>query len=113
MNFEDLLKKNYKPYRKADGQTFYPDSNYRPQSSSRNEDRFNPVLLFSSLRNSRKLKIVILIVLLALLAIIIGIIALLYPLFRSIIDYIADNGLRGLFDEILSSLDTIWNGTKK
>jgi len=111
MDFEDVLKKKYKPYKKQAVQIYYPNNGYRQRSYSKQE-RFNPLLLLSSLKSNRKLKIIIVVILFVIIAIIIGLLAILYPLISSTLDYVTQNGLSGLFDEAMTSLDKIWNGSK-
>lgn len=112
MDFEGIFNRNSRPYKKMQKNKYSSVDGYRQNSFSKSLESFNPRALISSLRNSRKLKIIIFVIVLILLAIIIGVIAILYPLMSSIINYILENGFSGLIDEMLNSLDKIWNGSK-
>lgn len=112
MDFEGIFNRNSRPYKKMQKNKYSSVDGYRQNSFSKSQERFNALALLSSLRNSRKLKIIIFVIVLILFAIIIGLIAILYPMMSSIIDYILENGFSGIIDELFNSLDKIWNGSK-
>lgn len=112
MDFEDFLKKKGKPHKKQALHNYYRNDGYKSQTYSSGHGSFNAIAFINSLRNNKKLKIVLLVVLILVLALVIGIIAIFFSLISSMADTVAQNGLSGVFDKVIGFLNKLWNGTE-
>jgi uncharacterized membrane protein len=112
MDFEDFLEKKRKPHKKQAVRNYYQNDGYRYETHSSGHGRFNAIAFINSLRNNRKLKIVLLVVLILAIALVIGIIAIFFSLISSMTDTLAQNGLSGVLDEVINFLNKLWDGTK-
>lgn len=112
MDFEDFLKKKGKPHKKHALHNYHQNDGYRYESYSSGHGRFNPIAFINSLRNNKKLKIVLLVVLILAMALVIGIIAIFFSLISSMADIIAQNGLLGVFDKVIDFLNKLWEGAE-
>lgn len=112
MDFEDFLKKKDKPHNKQALHNYYRNDGYKYQTYSSGHGSFNAIAFINSLRNNKKLKIVLLVVLILAIALVIGIIAIFFSLFSSMADTVAQNGLSGVFDKVIDFLSKLWNGTE-
>lgn len=112
MDFEDFLEKKRKPYKKKAVRNYYQNDGYRYETHSSGHGSFNAIAFINSLRNNRKLKIVLLVVLILAIALLIGVIAIFFSLLSSMADIIAQNGLSGVLDEVINFLNKLWEGTE-
>lgn len=112
MDFDNFYKKKNKYQKKQSIHKYQQHHNYEKKFYSKSHGNFDPVALLESLKNNRKLKVVLIITLILVLALLIGLIALILPLIGSVISYVSENGLEGLFDEAIKFLNSLWNGTK-
>lgn len=110
MDFEDFLKKKGKPHKKHTLHNYYQNDGYRYETHSSGHGSFNAIAFINSLRNNKKLKIVLLVVLILAIALVIGIIAIFFSLISSVADTIAQNGLSGVFDKVINFLNKLWDG---
>ena len=112
MDFEDFLEKKRKPYKKKAVRNYYQNDGYRYDTHSSGHGSVNAIAFINSLRNNRKLKIVLLVVLILAIALLIGVIAIFFSLLSSMADIIAQNGLSGVLDEVINFLNKLWEGTE-
>ena len=112
MDFDDFYKKKNKYQKKQAKYNYQQPQTYRKKYYSNIHGSFDPVALIESLKNNSKLKVVLIITLIIVLALLIGLIAVILPFIGSIINYISQNGLEGLFDQAIKFLNSLWNGTK-
>lgn len=112
MDFEDFLKKKGKPHKKHALHNYYQNDGYRYETYSSGHGSFNAVAFINSLRNNKKLKMVFLVVLILAIVLVIGIITIFFSLISSMTDIIAQNGLSGVFDELINFINKLWNGTE-
>ena len=112
MDFDDFYKKKNKYQKKQSIHKYQQHNNYGRNFYSKNHGSFDPVALIESLKNNSKLKVVLIIALILVLGLVIGLIAVILPLVGSVISYVSQNGLEGLFDEAIQFLNSLWNGTK-
>ena len=112
MDFEDFLKKKSKPHKKHAMHNYHHNDGYRHNSYSSNHASFNPIAFINSLRNNKKLKIIFLVVLIIIIALAIGIITIFFSLISSMSNTIMQNGVSGVFDEVINFLNKLWNGTE-
>ena len=112
MDFDDFYKKKNKYQKKQSIHKHQQHNNYGRNFYSKSQGSFDPVALIESLKNNSKLKVVLIITLILVLALLIGLIAVILPFIGSVISYISQNGLEGLFDLAIKFLNSLWNGTK-
>ena len=112
MDFEGFLKKKGKPRKKHALRNYYQNDGYRYETYSSSHGSFNAIAFVNSLRNNKKLKIVLLIVLILAIALVIGIIAIFFSLISSMTDTLAQHGLSGVLDEVIDFLNKLWDGTE-
>ena len=112
MNFDSFFERKNRAYKKNIVSNEYRDEGNRQQVYNRSEGSFNAMAFISSLKNSRKLKIAVAVILFVVIAIIVGLIAIFFPLLTSIIDYVSQNGVAGIFTEVIDLLNKLWNGAK-
>lgn len=112
MDFDDFLKKKGKRRKKHAMHNYYQNDSYRYKTYSSGHGSFNAIAFINSLRNNKKLKIVLLVVLILVIALVIGIIAIFFSLISSMTDTISQNGLSGVFDKLINFLNKLWNGTE-
>ena len=113
MDFDDFYKKKNKYQKKQSIHKYKQHNNYGRNFYSKSYGSFDPVALIESLKSNRKLKVVLIIALIAVLGLVIGLIAVILPLIGTVISYVSQNGLQGLFDEAIKFLNSLWNGTKQ
>ena len=112
MDFDDFYKKKNKYQKKQSIHKYQQHNNYGRNFYSKNHGSFDPVALIESLKNNSKLKVLLIVALILVLGLVIGLIAVILPLIGSVISYVSQNGLEGLFDEAIQFLNSLWNGTK-
>ncbi|WP_413998051.1 hypothetical protein ACMDB5_09655 [Flavobacterium sp. W1B] len=110
MDFDDFLKKKGKPHKKRAMHNYYQNDGYRYKTYSSGHGSFDVIAFINSLRNNKKLKIVFLVVLILVIALVIGIITIFFSLISSITNTIAQNGVSGVFDEVINFLNERLNG---
>jgi uncharacterized membrane protein len=112
MDFEDFLKKKGKPHKKRALHNYHQNDGYGYETYSSGQGSFNAIAFINSLRNNKKLKIVLLVVLILAIALVIGVITIFFSLISSMADIIAQNGLSGVLDEVINFLNKLWEGTE-
>ena len=112
MDFDDFYKTKNKYQKKQSIHKYQQHNNYGRNFYSKSHGSFDPVALIESLKNNSKLKVVLIVALILVLGLVIGLIAVILPLIGSVISYVSQNGLEGLFDEAIQFLNSLWNGTK-
>ena len=112
MDFDDFYKTKNKYQKKQSIHKYQQHNNYGRNFYSKSHGSFDPVALIESLKNNSKLKVVLIVALILVLGLVIGLIAVILPLVGSVISYVSQNGLEGLFDEAIQFLNSLWNGTK-
>ena len=95
----------------------YQDSQIQSQhlrkSYHRHNANFRWEYFLENLKSNRKLKGLVIFSIIMILAIVIALIAILLPLILKIINYIGQNGVQGILDNVSGFLDKIWKGTGK
>ncbi|WP_072992936.1 hypothetical protein [Flavobacterium segetis] len=112
MDLSDFYKKKNKYQKKQAMQRYYQNDVYQKDQYQGSRPRFDPLALLASLRNNRKLKVVLLFILIIVIAIIVGLLAIVIPLIDTIFNYISQNGVAGIADEVIKFLNNLWNGAK-
>lgn len=103
MDFEDFFENKKRRY--------YADS-HKDMPHYNHHSKFNPLAFLYSLRNNKKLRMLIIIGIVILLVVIIVLIMLLFPLIQKLINYIEQNGISGLIDVVMGYLNKLWYGAK-
>lgn len=112
MDFDDFYKKKNKYQKKQSIHKYQQHQNYGKKYYSNSHGSFDLIALIESLKNNSKLRVVLIITVVVVLALLIGLIAVILPFIGSVISYISQNGLEGLFDQAIKFLNSLWNGTK-
>lgn len=101
MDFEDFFEKKSRHGKKYAMHNYSGDNSYGHKPYSDDYGSFNPMEFINSLRRNKKLKIAFLIVVIILIALVIAIVAILFPLIKTVINYITQNGFSGVFDKVI------------
>ena len=110
MDFDDFLKKKNNSSAKYNKHNYHNKDRYKYYSNR--QESFNVLTFIDSFKNNKKRKLAFILILIISIAVIIGLIAILFPLLKSIINYISQNGVTVLLDEVINFLNKLWNGTK-
>ncbi len=102
--------KGYRDYR-------YQDSPGQARNFRHPYHRHNPNFrweyFLEKLKNNRKLKGLIIFAVIVILAIVIALIAILLPLILKLLNYISQNGVQGILENVTGFLDKLWKGSGK
>ena len=79
----------------------------------RHDSNYKWVHFLENLKVNRKLKGLVIFVFIVILAIIITLIAILLPLILKLLNYISQNGVQGILDNVTGFLDKLWKGSGK
>lgn len=116
MELDDFFG-NKQQDRRFDNNHRYQDSPSRTQNFRHQYHGHNPNFkldyFLEKLKNNRKLKGLIIFAGIVILAIVIALIAILLPLILKILNYISQNGIQGILDNVTVSLDKLWKGSGK
>jgi hypothetical protein len=114
MGLEEFFENNRKDYRN-NRQNSYPDDNEYSYNSryplNENEDNINWQNIFENIRSNKKLKLFVVLAGILILIIVIVLIIVLFPLIVKLLNYVSQNGLQGIINEISGFLDKILKGT--
>jgi type IV secretory pathway component VirB8 len=116
MDFDDFFEnkhRNHGNYREQSNHDYTEYSNNSHHSYTDYGDHHRLVNILQAIRSSKKLKILVLVAGILLLVISIVLIITLLPLIIKLINYIGQNGLQGLYNEITGFLEKIWKGPGK
>jgi hypothetical protein len=95
----------------------YQDSPTQAQNfrypDQRHVSNFKWVHFLESIKNNRKLKGIVLVAFIVVLAIVIALIAILLPLILKFLNYISQNGVQGILDNVAVFFDKLWKGSGK
>ncbi|MCX6267375.1 MAG: hypothetical protein NTW16_08475 [Bacteroidetes bacterium] len=115
MGFDDLFEQKHNKHGHYREQMYHDD--YRsPQphhhSYNRHDDGIKWMMIIQKLKESKKLRNLVITGGLIILVVAIGIIILLFPLLMKIFTYISENGLQGIWTSINDLISKIWSGSK-
>jgi len=114
MGFEEFFENNRNDNRN-NRLNSYTNNNGYPYNSqypfNGNEDNVKWQNIFEKIRSNKKLKIFVVYAGILILTILIVLIIVLFPIIVKLINYITQNGLQGIFDEITGFLDKILKAT--
>ena len=114
MGFEDIFE-NKQKHRGNYREQKYPDKNRNSYDSHHSDYEHNDHLkwlnILKKIRGNQKLKMLVVVAGILILAIAVMLIIFLLPVIMKLLNYISQNGLQGLIDEITIFLDKIWKGS--
>jgi hypothetical protein len=114
MGFDDFLDQK-KAYHGNYNKSNYHDEDRYSHESYQSRDRFQGHFdwqnMLDKFRNNKKLKGFIIIAGILVLVIGVALIIVLLPLIVKLFNYISQNGLQGVFNDITAFLDKIWKGS--
>jgi hypothetical protein len=116
MGFDDFYENKRRYQGNSRAQIYHNDNKYSSDSHNSyhgNVEHLKWLNIPDKIRSNKKLKLLVLLAGILILAIAIVLIIVLLPLIMKIINYISQNGLQGLLDNITGFLDKIWNGSSK
>lgn len=114
MGFEELFENDRKDYRNYRGSNFPDDNEYSDNQQNTfngQQDRWKWQSILEKIRNNKRLKLFVVSAGILILTIIIVLVIVLFPLIVKLINYIAQNGLQGVLNEITGYIDKILKGT--
>lgn len=88
-------------------------SNVRRDSTNGHNKQDLIYLLLNKIWSNKKLRVLFIVLAIALLLLAILLIVSLIPLILKLIDYVAQNGIQGIVDSIISFINKIWKGAGK
>lgn len=112
MEFEDFFEKKNKYHYKPGKQRNYYDDSYKYGPRYKDNGSFNLLALINSIKNNKKIRVILLIAVIVIIAAIIGLLLVLFPLVLKVIDFISKNGISGVLDAAIGFLEILWNGPK-
>jgi hypothetical protein len=114
MGFEEFFDNDRKQYGKY-GESVYRGDNRNSGDSpipfGEYGNNFNWQNILEKIRSNNKLKLFVIVAAILILTILIGLIIILFPLLTKLVNYITQNGLQGVVDNITGFLDKIWKGS--
>jgi hypothetical protein len=114
MGFEEFFENSHKDNRINRGNS-YPHDNAYPYNTGDpfkgNDDNIKWQNILEKIRSNRKMKLFVVSAGILIITIVIVLIIVLFPLIVKLINYITQNGLQGVVDEITAFLDRILKGT--
>jgi type IV secretory pathway component VirB8 len=120
MGFDDFLESkhsyrgNYNKHRYYDDDNrYFHESHHSRDSHHNNHGHFNWLNILDKIRSNKKLKWFIIIAGILVLVIGIALIIVLLPLIVKLFNYIIQNGLQEVFNDITGFLEKIWKGSGK
>ena len=116
MEFDDFFG-NKQQDRRFDPDHRYQDNPSQTQNfrypGQRYNSNFRLEYFLEKLRTNRKLKGLVIVAFLVILAIVIALIAIFLPLILKLLNYISQNGVQGILDNVTGFLDKLWKGSGK
>ena len=112
MDFNDFYKKKNKYQKKLNKRNYYKSDMYKQKSYSKYNSNFDPKALLVSLKNNKKLRVVLLIILVIICLLLFGLVSILIPFIETTFNYISQTSISGLVDQTLALLNNLWNGSK-
>lgn len=113
MEFDDFFG-DKQQYRKFDHDHRSQDNLCRSQNFKHPYQRHNSnykwKFFLEKLKNNRKLQVFVLFTVFVILAITITLIIILLPLILKLLNYISQNGVQGILDNVSGFLDKLWKG---
>lgn len=114
MGLEELFENNNRQIRNDRGKSFMGNDEYSQGSQyplvvNRENLRWQDII--GNIRNNKRLKLFVIVTGLLILTLLIVLIVVLFPLIVKLVNYVAQNGLQGIFTEISGFLNKILNGT--
>jgi uncharacterized membrane protein len=112
MGFEEFFENNRNDYRNNRGNSYSDENSYNsryPLSANGENEKWKNIL--EKIRSDKRLKLLVVLSGLVILTIIIFLVIVLHPLFLKLINYITQNGLQGVLNEITGFLDKLLKGT--
>lgn len=105
MDFDEIFKQGHKNQRHGYDQHYGHDEHSHSSHSSNYKYNIKQEL-FNKVRSNPKFKSMLIIAAIIIIVVVILAVLLLFPLIMQLINYIGENGLKGI-------IDPIWNGAKK
>ena len=116
MELDDFFG-NKQQDRRFDPNHRYHDSQSQAQNFrhpyQRQNTNFKWEYFLEKLKNNRKLKGLVIVAFIVILAIVIALIAIFLPLILKLLNYISQNGVQGILDNVTGFLDKLWKGSGK
>ena len=109
MDLEDLFEQRKRSYNGGIDEGYHKHDRQKEYKSY--QGYFDPWSLIDKIRSDKKFKAMATIVIILAVVIVITLIVLLLPLIGKIIGFISENGISGLLDAVLESLNRIWSGS--
>jgi hypothetical protein len=113
MEFDDIINRNNRRSNSYNTHDEYRNSSYSSYSNRRYDRNYKIRYLLDSIRNNKKVKLLLIITAIVILSIIIVLFLILLPLILKLISYISQNGVQGILDIITGFLDKLWKGSGK
>jgi hypothetical protein len=116
MDFDDLFeskRRNHGHYRTPSNHDYaeYSDHSHHSYSGYGHHQRILNIL--QVIRSNKKLKLLVLMAVIFLLVLSIIVIIVLLPVITKLFNYILQNGLQGVYNEITGFIEKIWKGPGK
>ena len=113
MGLEEFFESDRTDYKNNKTDNQRNDNEYSGNSGGPFNGSSNYILLqnfLEKIRNNKKLKLFVVLAGIVILIIVIVLIVVLFPLIKNLYNYVTQNGLQGVVDEITGFIDNILNG---
>ena len=116
--FEDKHKRygNYREHRYHDDHDGHDDHRYSHESYPSHyghSDHQQWITILNKVRSNKKLKLIVILAGIVILIIAAALFIALLPLIVKLINYVSQNGLQSILDEITGFIDKLWKGSGK
>ena len=114
MGFEELFENNRKGNRDFTGTSYHDDNKYSstsryPYHENEANEKWQNIL--EKIKSNKKFRVFVIWAAMLLLAIVIVLIIVLFPLIVKLLNYVTQNGVQGVIDEVTGFIGKIMNGT--
>ena len=116
MDFDDLFenkRRNHSNYREQSNNDYAKYSNNSHHSYTDYGDHHRLLNIMQTIRSNKKLKLFFLVTGILILIASVVVIIVLLPLIARLFNYILQNGLQGVYNEITGFIEKIWKGPAK
>jgi type IV secretory pathway component VirB8 len=116
MGFDDFLENKHSYRGNYSKHQYYDDDKYSQDSQhsyNKHSEHFNWQSILDKIRSNRKLRTFIIVAGFLLLILGVVLVIALFPLIVKLFNYISQNGLQGVFNDITGFLEKIWKGSGK
>lgn len=111
MNIENFFENKNRYHHQNKTPIYYADNNNYRESHNL-DSKFNWFKLLNKISKNKKLKYLLIIGVILIIVIALIVIVVLFPFIIRVFNYIIENGISGLIENVENLINKLWNGTK-